>query len=62
MSTVGASPVTVSVSETFPTVRSALTVEVPVPTTSMLSRLTTLNPVKVKVTVYDPGRRSMILY
>ena len=48
-STVGDSPVTVTVSSTEPTVRSALTVAANEPASSMPSRLTTLKPVSVKV-------------
>ena len=61
-STIGVSPVTVIVSSSVPTFMSALTVTVPEPPSSMPSRLTTLKPVRVKVTVYVPGRRSTILY
>jgi hypothetical protein len=51
MSTVGDSPVTVSVSVTLPTVRSALTVTVFEPVNSMFSRLTVVNPDRVNVTL-----------
>ena len=49
-STIGVSPVTVMVSSTAPTLRSALTVAVNEPVSSMPSRLTVLNPVSVNVT------------
>ena len=51
MSTVGAAPVTVTVSVTAPTRMSAFTVAVKDAVSSMPSRLTVLNPVSVKVTL-----------
>ncbi len=47
----GASPETVIVSETLPTLRSAFTVAMKLPVSSMPSRLTVVNPASVKVTV-----------
>ena len=47
----GDSPVTVIVSSMAPTFRSALTVAVKEPVSSIPSRLTVLKPVSVKVTV-----------
>jgi hypothetical protein len=61
-STVGAWPLTVIVSATLPTVRSAFTVAVNVPRSSIPSRLTVLNPASVNVTVYTPGLRSTMRY
>src|SRR5262249_52258573 len=61
-STIGVSPVTVSVSSTAPTLRSTLTVAVNAPLNSTPSRLTVLKPGSANVTVYVPGRRSTILY
>jgi site-specific recombinase XerD len=61
-STVGAAPVTVTVSASAPTRRSAFTVAVNDAVNSIPSRLTVLKPDSVNVTVYTPGRRSMILY
>jgi hypothetical protein len=49
-STVGDSPVTVTVSWTDPTDKSALMVAANEPLSSMPSRLTVLNPWSVKVT------------
>ena len=51
VSTIGVSPVTVIVSASAPTFRSALTVAVNEPVSSMPSRLTVLKPVSVNVTV-----------
>src|SRR5262245_32752207 len=62
MSTIGVSPVTVTVSCTPPTRSSPSTAITPVPLTSTLSRLTVTNPGRVKVTTYVPGRRSSIRY
>ena len=59
-STIGDSPVTVIVSWTAPTRRSALTVAVIRPVSSMPSRLTLENPGSVNVTSYVPARRSTI--
>jgi len=50
-STIGASPDTVTVSATVPTRRSALTVAVNAPVSSMPSCLTVLKPVSVKTTL-----------
>ena len=50
-STIGLSPVTVTVSASAPTFRSALMVAVNEPVSSIPSRLKVLNPVSVKVTV-----------
>ena len=50
-STIGVSPVTVIVSSSAPTFRSALTVATKVPAISIPSRLTVLKPGKVNVTV-----------
>ena len=50
-STTGASPLTVIVSGTPPTLRSALTVAMKLPVSSMPSRLTVVNPGSVNVTV-----------
>ena len=61
-STVGDSPVTVTVSSTAPTDMSALMVAAKEPLSSMPSRLKALNPVSVKVSEYAPGRRSTIWY
>ena len=49
-STIGVSPVTVIVSSSAPTFRSALTVATNVPVSSMPSRLTVLKPGSVNVT------------
>ena len=51
MSTVGAAPVTVTVSVSEPTRRSALTVAVKDAVSSTPSRLIVLNPVSVNVTL-----------
>src|SRR5687768_10431393 len=61
-STTGLSPDTVMVSCRDPTGRSALTLATKSVGTSTASRLTVLNPVRVNVTVYTPGRRSTIRY
>jgi hypothetical protein len=61
-STIGVSPVTVMVSSSAPTLRSAFTVATNVPVSSMPSRRTVLKPGSVKVTVYVPGLRSTIRY
>ena len=50
-STIGVSPLTVIVSSSAPTFKSALIWTVPEPASSIPSRLTTLNPVNVKVIV-----------
>ena len=57
-STTGDAPVTVTVSSIVPTRRSAFTVAVNPVVNSIPFRLSVLNPVKVKTTVYVPGRRS----
>src|SRR4249919_3195099 len=61
-STIGVSPVTVTDSSTAPTRKSAFTVAVNDPASSMPSRLNALNPGSVNVTLYVPGRRSTTLY
>src|SRR2546423_7217151 len=61
-STTGVSPVTVIVSASAPTFRSALTVATNDPVSSIPSRLTVLKPGSVNVTSYVPGRRSIIRY
>ena len=61
-STTGASPVTVMVSATPPTRRSAFTPATKEPLNSIPSRLTLVNPWSEKVTVYVPGRKSSIEY
>jgi hypothetical protein len=48
-STIGVSPLTVIVSSSAPTRRSALTVAVSCPSSSTPSRFTVLNPASVKV-------------
>jgi hypothetical protein len=58
----GLSPVTVMVSSSAPTRRSAFTVALNSEASSRPSRLYVLNPVSVKVTEYTPGRRSTIRY
>ena len=59
-STIGDSPLTVTVSARPPTARSAFAVVVKLAVTSRPSRLTTLNPGSVKVTVNVPtGRLTM---
>ena len=50
-STTGASPLTVIVSATPPTFRSAFTVAMKLPVSSIPSRLTVANPDSVNVTV-----------
>src|SRR6478735_5674841 len=62
MSTTGVSPVTVTDSSTAPTRKSAFTVAVNDPASSMPSRLSALNPGSANVTLYVPGRRSTTLY
>src|SRR5204863_9513429 len=61
-STMGVSALTVIVSETTPTRKSALMLNTPPPEISTPSRLTVLKPVKVNVSEYVPGRRSTIRY
>jgi hypothetical protein len=50
------------VSATPPTFRSALTVALKPPVSSMSSRLIVLNPASVNVTEYLPGSRLMMRY
>jgi len=57
-STTGAAPETVTVSSTVPTRSSAFTVAVNPVVNSMPSRLNVPKPVNLKLTVYEPGRRS----
>ena len=54
-STIGVSPVTVIVSDTAPTFKSAFTDAVKFAVTSIPSRFTPLNPGSVNVTLYTPG-------
>ena len=61
-STIGDSPVTVMVSVSAPTRRSALIVAVKDPSRVTPSRLTVVNPGSVKVIAYSPDRRSTIRY
>ena len=61
MSTSGDSPVTVIDSSTPPTRSSAFTVAIMAPESEMPSRTTVEKPGMVKVTVYSPGRRSMMV-
>src|SRR4051812_16003600 len=61
-STIGDSPLTVTVSVTEPTFISTLIVAVNEPASSTPSRLTVLNPESENVTSYTPGRRSMMRY
>ena len=61
-STTGVSPTTVMVSWTLPTFSAALTVTTPVPANSMPSVFVVLNPSRVKVIAYVPGRRLVIWY
>src|SRR4051812_14433958 len=62
VSTIGVAPDTVMVSSTEPTRSSALMVAVNPVVSVMPSRLMLANPGSANVTVYDPGRRSTILY
>src|SRR5262245_39213318 len=62
MSTIGVSPVTVIVSVTDPTFRSALIVMTPAPVTSTFSRRTVLKPLSENVTWYAPGGSSVSRY
>ncbi len=62
MSTTGASPVTVSVSESEPTLRSAFTVAANDPASSTPSRFSVENPDSENVTAYTPPRSCSILY
>ena len=58
-STVGEAPTTVTVSAISPTDSSISTVAVNVPVSSMPSRRTVLNPARLTVTEYAPGRSAM---
>ena len=58
MSTIGASPETVTVSCSAPTLISAFTVAVNSAGSWMPSRFSVLKPCSENVTVYGPGRRS----
>ena len=58
VSTNGAAPLTVMLSSSDPTGRSALTVAVKPAVSVMPSRLRVLKPVMLNVTEYEPGRRS----
>ena len=62
VSTIGDSAVTVIVSASAPTFRSALTAALNEPVSSMPSRRTALKPASVNVTVYVPARRSTMRY
>src|SRR5437763_2547799 len=61
-STVGDKPLTVTVSSRAPTFSSLLIVIVKLAGSSSPSRFTVANPVRVKVTVYTPGLRSVRRY
>src|SRR5688572_17816066 len=61
-STMGVSPVTLTVSCTPPTRMSASTAMTVVPLTITPSRFTVANPGSVNVTLYVPGRRFSIRY
>ena len=61
-STTGLAPVTVTVSSTPPTDSSTSTVAVKPAFSVIPSRMMVAKPGSVKVTVYSPGRRSMMLY
>src|SRR5262245_8074201 len=58
----GLSPVTVMVSSSDPTRRSAFTVAANPALIAIPSRRTVVNPASANVTVYVPGRRSTMLY
>ena len=60
VSTNGAAPETVTVSSSPPTFNSAFTVAVNAAGNSRPSRFNVLKPASVNVTVYVPGRNSMI--
>ena len=60
VSTSGAALETVTVSSSPPTFNSAFTVAVNAAGNSKPSRFNVLKPASVKVTVYVPGRNSMI--
>ena len=62
VSTIGDSPVTVSVSSSVPTFRSTLIVAVKSDVSSMPCRTTVWKPGSVKVTVYVPGLSARIEY
>src|SRR6266849_9254919 len=61
-STIGDSPVTVTVSATAPTFISASILTTPVPDSSASSRLNVENPASVNVTRYVPGCRLSMRY
>ena len=61
-STIGDSPVTVTVSSIAPTRMSAFTGAVKFASSTTPSRFTVLNPWRVKVTEYVPGLRSTTRY
>jgi hypothetical protein len=61
-STTGVSPLTTIVSATAPTFMSAFTVAVNDPVSSMPSRLIVLNPGRLNVSEYVPGRRFSMWY
>jgi hypothetical protein len=61
-STTGDAALTTTVSSIVPTFRSGLTVAVNCAGSSMPSRFTDEKPGSVNVTVYTPGRKSVILY
>ena len=61
-STIGDSPMTVTVSATPPILISASILTTPVPETMTSSRFKVANPVSVNVTVYVPGCRLSIRY
>ena len=60
--TLGLSPVTVTVSSSPPTRISEFTEATKLPSSSIPSRLTVANPGRVKVTTYMRGRRCSIRY
>jgi hypothetical protein len=61
-STVGVSPVTVTVSSRAPTLRSTDNGTVADPVSSMPSRCTVLKPASVNLTEYVPGLRFSMRY
>ena len=61
VSTIGEAAVTVIVSWSDPTCRSAFTCAVKPEVSEIPSRRTVLNPGSVKVTVYAPGTRSTMV-
>ncbi len=58
----GDAPLTVIVSSSAPIDNSAWTVAAKAPASSRPSRRTVLKPDRLNVTVYGPGRRSMMRY